>query len=384
MNNKITFPELVGLVAESTSTSERMSELFLKELFATISQALIDGQNVSIKNLGSFEFVASGNESSKKLVFKPDTSLAETINQPFAAFEPIELSEDMTAEMLQSIDNEMEPAQISEDSETSGNFETSETTEIPQAATPLGIMAPPPFVPQHSEPVIEQEPEQESEPVAEPEPEPEPVPEPVAAPEPEPEITNEPDIVTENNTDMEFDEEQRTVQRYMKSEFEQAKHKIAHQSFLKGLITGVLATLALGAIIWGAWSSGRNSVLSSREPVQADTIADQVAADTTPNELQPVEEAPTAAQQPAASGNVVTDTCTATMYLSKMSTKHYGKPDFWIYIYEENKDKIADPNNVTPGTVVVVPPASKYGIDPQDKSSIDRARKRTYDLLSNK
>lgn len=384
MNNKITFPELVGLVAESTSTSERMSELFLKELFATISQALIDGQNVSIKNLGSFEFVASGNEGSKKLVFKPDTSLAETINQPFAAFEPIELSEDMTAEMLQSIDNEMEPAQISEDSETSGNLETSETTEIPQAATPLGIMAPPPFVPQHSEPVIEQEPEQEPEPVAEPEPEPEPVPEPVAAPEPEPEITNEPDIVTENNTDMEFDEEQRTVQRYMKSEFEQAMHKIAHQSFLKGLITGVLATLALGAIIWGAWSSGRNSVLSSREPVQADTIADQVAADTTPNEPQPVEEAPTAAQQPAASGNVVTDTCTATMYLSKMSTKHYGKPDFWIYIYEENKDKIADPNNVTPGTVVVVPPASKYGIDPQDKSSIDRARKRTYDLLSNK
>ena len=161
MNNKITFPELVGLVAESTSTSERMSELFLKELFATISQALIDGQNVSIKNLGSFEFVASGNESSKKLVFKPDTSLAETINQPFAAFEPIELSEDMTTEMLQSIDNEMEPAQISEDSETSGNLETSETTEIPQAATPPGIMAPPPFVPQHSEPVIEQEPEQE-------------------------------------------------------------------------------------------------------------------------------------------------------------------------------------------------------------------------------
>ena len=146
----------------------------------------------------------------------------------------------------------------------------------------------------------------------------------------------------------------------------------------------MLATLALGAIIWGAWSSGRNSVLSSREPVQADTIADLVAADTTPNEPQSVEETTTAAQQPAASGYVVTDTCTATMYLSKMSTKHYGKPDFWIYIYEENKDKIADPNNVTPGTVVVVPPASKYGIDPQDKSSIDRARKRTYDLLSNK
>ena len=374
MNNKITFPELVGLVAESTSTSDRMSELFLKELFATISQALIDGQNVTIKNLGTFEFVASGSDSTKKLVFKPDAALAETINQPFAAFEPIELSEDMTAEMLQSIDNDMETPQVSEPSEIS---ETTKASESPEAASPLGIMAPPPFVPQHTEPVVEPEPE----PIVEPDP--------VTEPEPEQEITTEPDIETKNKTDMEHDDEQRTVQQYMKSEFERTKHEIAHRSFLKGLITGVLATLALGAIIWGAWNSGRNSVLSSREPVQADTIADQVATDTTTqNEPQPAKETTTAAQQQpaatAASGNVVTDTCTATMYLSKMSTKHYGKPDFWIYIYEENQNKIADPNNVTPGTVVVIPPASKYGIDPQDKSSIDRARKRTYDLLSAK
>ena len=71
------------------------------------------------------------------------------------------------------------------------------------------------------------------------------------------------------------------------------------------------------------------------------------------------------------------------MYLSKMSTKHYGKPDFWIYIYEENRDKIADPNNAKPGTVVVIPPAAKYGIDPNNKASIDQARKHTYELLSN-
>ena len=50
MNNKVTFPELVRLVAEATSTTGRMSELFLKELFATVSQALIDGQNVAIRD----------------------------------------------------------------------------------------------------------------------------------------------------------------------------------------------------------------------------------------------------------------------------------------------------------------------------------------------
>lgn len=49
MNAKITFPDLVDLVAESTRSNRRVSELFLKELFATISQALIDGDNVTVK-----------------------------------------------------------------------------------------------------------------------------------------------------------------------------------------------------------------------------------------------------------------------------------------------------------------------------------------------
>ncbi|UKI44560.1 MAG: hypothetical protein L6U16_03155 [Porphyromonadaceae bacterium] len=46
MNNKVTFPELVEQVAQYANTSKRMSELFLKELFATISLSLIDGESV--------------------------------------------------------------------------------------------------------------------------------------------------------------------------------------------------------------------------------------------------------------------------------------------------------------------------------------------------
>lgn len=175
----------------------------------------------------------------------------------------------------------------------------------------------------------------------------------------------------------------RTVQQHLKSELEQEMRETAHKSFLRGMLTGVLATLALGAIIWGAWSSGRNSAL---KVVQADTIADEfIDDDTTDVAINKATDAPTTEPraQAATSTTAVTDTCTASMYLSKMSTKHYGKPDFWIYIYEENHDKIADPNNVSPGTVVVIPPASKYGIDAKDKASVDRARKRTYELLSN-
>ncbi len=43
MYTKITFVELVDLMAEATSTTKRVCELFLRELFATVTQALIDG-----------------------------------------------------------------------------------------------------------------------------------------------------------------------------------------------------------------------------------------------------------------------------------------------------------------------------------------------------
>ena len=55
MNNKVTFPELVEQVAQYANTSKRMSELFLKELFATISQSLIDGESVKVKGIGTFK-----------------------------------------------------------------------------------------------------------------------------------------------------------------------------------------------------------------------------------------------------------------------------------------------------------------------------------------
>lgn len=391
MNAKITFPELVQLVADATSTSQRMSELFLKELFATISQALIDGQSVTIKNLGTFSFEKTASrkyydintgeleekQSTQKLVFTPDKALAEALNQPFAAFEPVVLSDDMTDEMLQSVDGELAPT---EDAEATVSSDDSDDLE--PHTEPLGVMAPatpPPF--------LEQELEQEPEP--EPEPEPEQEPDLVPQPEPEPELEPEAKPLSdEGNTAHEAPTTPTyNVQHYLKAEYEQEKRKIAHSSFLKGLVTGVLATLALGAIVWGAWNGGRNSVLQATQPAQqADTLTEA----TTQTRQQPTDkpaDTPTAdatARPTASTADVVTDTCTATMYLSKMSTKHYGKPDFWIYIYEENQDKIADPNNVTPGTVVVVPPASKYGIDPNDKSSVDRARRRTYDLLSSK
>ena len=75
---------------------------------------------------------------------------------------------------------------------------------------------------------------------------------------------------------------------------------------------------------------------------------------------------------------------TSTKFLTKIAYKHYGNSDFWVYIYEENRAKIKNPNTIAPGTVVVVPPAEKYGIDKNSKESLRAARKKIQEIESGK
>ena len=91
MKEKIAFPQLVDLVATKANTTSRMSELFLQELFDTISQALNSGETVKIKGLGTFKIKKE--EGGKDILFTPDKDLAEAVNAPFAQFQPVELSE---------------------------------------------------------------------------------------------------------------------------------------------------------------------------------------------------------------------------------------------------------------------------------------------------
>lgn len=41
--------------------------------------------------------------------------------------------------------------------------------------------------------------------------------------------------------------------------------------------------------------------------------------------------------------------------LAQIARRWYGEPEFWVYIYEANADKIANPQQVTPGLLVMIP-----------------------------
>ena len=77
----------------------------------------------------------------------------------------------------------------------------------------------------------------------------------------------------------------------------------------------------------------------------------------------------------------VTEVVKPGIFLTTISLKHYGHKTFWVYIYEENKMKIKNPNNVPIGTVLVIPDPDKYGINSGNKESVDKAKALAAEIL---
>lgn len=67
--------------------------------------------------------------------------------------------------------------------------------------------------------------------------------------------------------------------------------------------------------------------------------------------------------------------------LTKFAKKYYGNVNFWVYIYEANKSKISNPDNVPTGIDIKIPKLDKRLVDPEDKRCIEFARKLQHEYL---
>ncbi len=79
---------------------------------------------------------------------------------------------------------------------------------------------------------------------------------------------------------------------------------------------------------------------------------------------------------------VVTDTISANRFLTTMARAHYGQMEYWVYIYEENASKLGHPDRLEAGTVVVVPPATKYNLKAGDEAKIKEASVKAVEIYS--
>lgn len=59
--------------------------------------------------------------------------------------------------------------------------------------------------------------------------------------------------------------------------------------------------------------------------------------------------------------------------LASFARKFYGNAAFWVYIFEENRAKIGNPDNIPLGAEISIPPAKKYGINALDTNSVKKA-----------
>lgn len=375
MNRKLSIIELAELVAAKAQTTNRMSELFLKELFATVSQELTEGRGVEIKGLGSFVMPTAMTDDEEAVIeFAPAQSVADAVNQPFAQFEPMELSDDLTPEQLMQL-TEIEPAP-----EQAPEAAPEEMTEEPPVKLPeeapvavpeempaeAPVEAPveeelpeevPPVISEEVPPLMPMKAAQETEKSAE-------LPEP-AAPIEEP---------SENSENSEPSESA------VSQDFETEKRKVAKSSLLKGIVVGALGALLLTSLLWILF--GPNGVITGSTANKADTTV-VAKADATPEKAAPASVFTTSKPKPAEPKKeipVIRDTVTAKRPLTVIARKHYGNEFFYVYIYEENKDRIRDVNNIAPGTEVIIPLASKYGFDPKDPESIKQAQLKSMQL----
>ena len=45
--------------------------------------------------------------------------------------------------------------------------------------------------------------------------------------------------------------------------------------------------------------------------------------------------------------------------LAQIARRHYGNPEFWVFIYEANRDQITDPSNLPVGIEIEIPNLSE-------------------------
>ncbi len=345
MNEKVTFHQLADDLSNLTGGTQATTEVFIKEFFATIADALKKGESVKIKNFGTFSL--SGNDDGN-IVFVPDKEIAEAINMPFSCFEAVELNDDVTDELLNSAipneSNETPKTEIETESESISNDDIDEElTEITETI-------------EHESENPEQEYEQEEIQVV--------------VDEQQSEI--EPVPIAERASDSyNYTNKRKTKKTFAKWWF----------GFI-GIITGIIIGYFLYPIINNNTPTEIIRITKSETspsvtvdsilptPIPTNSITSNADKDTITSEIK-IEQS-----------KIVYDTIGRNRFLTTMSREYFGRMEFWVYIYEENKDILGNPNRIKPGTVIVIPSAEKYGIDDNNPECIDAAKLKAMEIYA--
>lgn len=375
----MSLPQLIdALIATGIADSATIRN-FIQEFTAIIEGTLARGESVSVKGIGTFHAVEVADEL--YIEFAPDATLAETVNAPFSIFEPVELPDNLTDADMETAEmacNETEPASQPCPPPIPPRREAA--AQEPAATSPVSAPAPDPIIetpvqPEHAEPEHK-----------------------TAAPV---SGNNEPEQAPHNTLPTKEIEKIIEHERVVEVRDHSSHHTLhiviaSLLSLVAGLAIGYFANnrLNLSHIKNVNIEAEGVNVISKTEAKEgksatADSLAavaaghsDSIPADTVSPGQGSTAVEPVAKTMESPRAAIVTDTVKANRYLTTMARRHYGKKIFWVYIYEENKNIIDDPDHIAPNTVVVIPPAEKYGIKAGDKESEADAMRRAQAIVN--
>lgn len=393
MESRLTISGIAGLLADATGRSKKTCEDFIREFFRLTAEALLEGESIRIKGFGSFKIseveartsvdVSTGEpteiEAYRKVVFTPSKEMAEIINSPFEAFESIEIDDDMP---------ELEDETSNQKEETTTGINEGTTAEEEVIVSGGEDVA-------HDTAVRAEE---------------EPIPILEAGSEEEElddiltyEAYVEDDVVEsilEDTTIVSGKEEETAISTEGKDQVvpveEEKPAVLAEQEnatpeeteepekvyiktsdrYGRGFFAGAMTSLVVCLVIfmlgcffdWWPVNFGKGTEEAVVENTAEPEVAEEPEAQPGDITIEAEEEEP------------VYDTVSTTRYLTTIARQHYGNFNFWPYIYIENQDILGHPDRITPGTKVVVPPLSKYGVDPNNKADEEEAKRKGIEI----
>ena len=377
MNEKISFPDLVGLLSSKMNITKKEAETFLKEFFTVSTEVITSCEELRINGLGLFKPIwveARGSINIQtgepveipghyKLSFIPDKVLREAVNAPFSSFSVEVLNdhvpiEDMTAVPSQDIDE-------NNDICNTENVELQDSKEI-------------------------REKEEEDEPI---EPAHEYIQEDKSADEESSESTVSSQEIEKFQEEIIQPESETKVEEKEEDCYEDYLRKSAsRKSFWWGVLSAfgiIIICLAGGIFFMGndspyvvkigeyTLSLGKQSIDSRPMNNNPESVVLPENKDTLSEmEKDSVLKDSVISASPLAAPEVkpVIETIRSGVFLTTLARKYFGHKAFWVYIYEENKDVIKNPNQVPIGTRLTIPSASKYDIDANNRTSVENAK----------
>lgn len=405
--DKLHTADIAEKLAEGLSLNKRVAEDFMKALIAIIEESLLANDTVKVKGLGTFKLqwndprksvdVNTGDEiiieGYYKVAFAPEEEVKALVNEPYAHLEPVLLSEEgeeTTTVDDYSIDRTAAPLKLL-------NEQANEIKDILSEINSLNIKvehetlnnADEMELPVNTEETFNGE---ESELRAS-----------------DVKLSVPKDESKKLHLPTPSEEFQKKISKLAPVRNSKKNNRKTLDYFFIGIMFGGLLIYIL--IDYDVFSDIARQIRSLRmgyEPMpeyyQPSEIAPVIPVDTIPLDTLSVEVADssdiyetaidennaevddlqTLFDQPRIYKEfIATEEVIPGSRLTRISERHYGVKEFWVYIYEANKDKFTSPDQITPGTVLKIPKLNPVLADKNNPRCMEYALK-LHDLYVGK